>query len=71
MALASDMALAQPPLASGPLQLDYRKERVRPSGKHVVITEPVESAFDEAFFDAMTNVFGDDRPVHLSGRLDD
>ena len=69
MALASDMALVQRPRVSSPLQLNYGRVRVGHGGDHLVITEPVENAFDEEFFDAMTNVFGDDRPVHLPGRF--
>jgi len=68
MALASDMALVQQPVSFNPLQRDYGKRRARYDGNHVVITERVESAFDEEFLDAMTNVYGDDRPAHLPGR---
>ena len=68
MALAADMALVQPSVAINPLPAGYRKERAGHGGNHVVIAEPVESGFDGAFFDAMTNVFGDDRPVTLPGR---
>ena len=66
MALASHTAL-QLSVAFAPLRA---MDRVAHHRTDVVIAEPVESAIDEAFLDAMTNVFGDHRPVHLPGRLD-
>lgn len=67
MALAIEMPPVQRSVAFAPSRLD---EHVGHHGTHLEITEPVESTLDEEFLDAMTNVFGDHRPVRLPGRRD-
>jgi hypothetical protein len=67
MALAIDTAPVQRSVAFAPSRAD---EHVGPYGTYLEIAEPSESDIDEAFLDAMTNVFGDHRPVLLPGRRD-
>jgi hypothetical protein len=67
MALAIDLSPVQRSVAFAPSRVD---EHSGHHGAHLEISEPLESDVDEEFLDAMTNVFGDHRPVLLPGRRD-